>query len=278
MHEYDTALKDLLTRLARLALRDLTGFEVNQWRDVELPEVSNPRMDLLGETGDGTLIHIELQSTNDELMPVRMADYGLRVYRQKRVFPVQFVLYVGEAPLRMSDRLELPRLSYEYRLVDIRDLDGEQLLASDAIGDNIIAILTRLRDRHEAIRRVLSRIVDLEPPRRPRMLRLLIVVAGLRRLGTEIEEETKRMPILNDINEHEVLGREYKRGLRQGEQQGEQRGERQGQLRLLRSLIEDRFGPISEWVEQRLSGADNVELERVAHRVLRASTLAELFD
>jgi len=39
MHEYDTALKDLLTGLARLALEELTGLEVKQWRDVELPEV-----------------------------------------------------------------------------------------------------------------------------------------------------------------------------------------------------------------------------------------------
>ena len=52
------------------------------------------------------------------------------------------------------------------------------------------------------------------------MFRLLMVVAGLRRLGTEIEEETKRMPILNDINEHEVLGREYKRGVQVGQEQG----------------------------------------------------------
>jgi len=227
-------------------------------------------MDLLGETGDGTLIHIELQSTNDELMAVRMADYGLRVYRQKRVFPEQVVLYLGEAPVRMKDRLELSRLSFRYRLVDIRDLDGERLLDSDAIGDNIIAILARVRDLHEAIRRVLRRIPALEPARRGRMLRLLMVVAGLRRLGTEIEEETKRMPILNDINDHEVLGREYKRGV--------QVGAEQGQVRLLRSMIEDRFSPVPSWVYERLNAAHGAELEAIGHRILRASSVDELFD
>jgi predicted transposase YdaD len=278
MHEYDTALKDLLTGLARLALRELTGVEVTGWRDVELPEVSNPRMDLLGETGDGSLIHIELQSTNDELMAVRMADYGLRVYRQKRVFPMQFVLYVGDGALRMSDRLELPRLSFQYRLVDIRDLDGEKLLDSDAIGDNIIAILTRVRDRQEAIRRILRKIVDLEPSRRGRMFRLLMVVAGLRRLGTEIEEETKRMPILNDINDHEVLGREYKRGVQQGLQQGVQQGLQQGELRLLTAMLEDRFGELPEWAREKLSGFGSAQLELMGRRVLRAGSLRELFE
>ena len=133
MHEYDTALKEVLIFLARLAFREITGFDAPEWRDVELPEVSNPRMDLLGETRDGQLIHIELQSTNDDQMAVRMADYGLRAYRQKRIFPHQFVLYVGEAPLRMPDKLELPQLRYQFRLIDIRDLDGDRLIESEAI-------------------------------------------------------------------------------------------------------------------------------------------------
>src|SRR5205085_4845599 len=45
-------------------------------------------------------------------------------------------------------------------------------------------------------------------------------------------EEARKMPILNDILDHEVLGREYKRGLQQGE------------LTVLRRQIEKRFGSI----------------------------------
>jgi len=97
------------------------------WRDVELPEVTNPRIDLLGETGDGTLVHIELQSTNDPQMALRMLGYGLRVYKLHGKFPNQVVLYLGEAPLRMSDQLMLRGLSFQYRAVDIRELDGERL-------------------------------------------------------------------------------------------------------------------------------------------------------
>jgi hypothetical protein len=37
-------------------------------------------------------------------------------------------------------------LSFEYRQIDIRTLDGERLLESDAVGDNVIAILAKLRD------------------------------------------------------------------------------------------------------------------------------------
>jgi hypothetical protein len=53
-------------------MRDLAGTAVAKWLDVELPKVQNPRLDLLGETVDGGLVHVELQSGNDPAMPLRM--------------------------------------------------------------------------------------------------------------------------------------------------------------------------------------------------------------
>jgi hypothetical protein len=67
MHEYDSTLKLLLQGSATL--------------NVELPKVQNRRVDLLGETADGGLIHIEIQSTNDDQMALRMAEYCLAIYR-----------------------------------------------------------------------------------------------------------------------------------------------------------------------------------------------------
>ena len=45
--------------------------------------------------------------------------------------------------MRMPGRIDSDRLSFEYRLVDIRTLDGRELLASDCVGDNILAILAK---------------------------------------------------------------------------------------------------------------------------------------
>ena len=101
MHEFDVALK-LTLREVDCVIRELIGTTVARWLNVELPEVQNTRVDLLGETGAGELVHIELQSTNDADMALRMAEYCLRVFRQFKKFPHQVLLYVGEAPLRMS--------------------------------------------------------------------------------------------------------------------------------------------------------------------------------
>src|SRR5260370_3732871 len=158
MQEYDVALKLLLRGSARLTMRELTGGRVEKWLDVELPKVQNTRVDLLGETHEASLVHLELQSGNDVAMPLRMTEYCLGVFRLFGKFPRQVLLYVGEAPLRMDSELCGPDVWFRYSAIDIRELDGDRLLESEEVGDNVIAILARLRDDKDAVRRIVERI------------------------------------------------------------------------------------------------------------------------
>lgn len=275
MHEYDAALK-LTLRDVDDALRQLTGTAIARWFNVELPQVRNARVDMLGEGETGELIDIELQATNDRTMPLRMLDYCLHIYRQLDRFPTQIVLYAGETPLNMEDKLSGPALSFSYRLVDVRDLDGERLLESAHIGDNIVAILTRLPDMRAAVHRVVERIADLPGEARDAAFAQLFILAGLRRLGDAIQEEAKKMPILIDILDHDVIGPEYRRGVREGVEQGVQQGVQQGELRILRRMIEKRFGKLPEWAEERLASRTAIELEELGIRTLDAPSLEDL--
>jgi len=72
------------------------------------------------------------------------------------------------------------------------------------------------------------------------------------------------MPILNEILENKVLGREFKRGLQQGLEEGE--------LKILRLQIEERFGTLPDWAEKRLTNLSASELEELSVRVLNAET------
>ncbi len=260
MQEYDIALKLLLQGSAMLTMQQLAGSAVHQWLNVELPEVQSPRVDLLGETSSQSLIHIELQSTNDPTMPLRMAEYCLRVLRHFKRLPSQVLLYVGEPPLRMDGELSGPDVWFRYRVVDIRDLDGQQLLESPEVSDNVIALLTRLRDREEAVRRIVSRIANLEPGERETRLVQLLILAGLRRLEDKVEQEARTMPILNDILDNKVFGREFKRG----------------EMTILRRQLEKRFGPLPGWAEERLAGYSISELEVLSLSVLDAQSLPDL--
>jgi len=264
LQEYDVALKLLLRLPGLLALQELTGTAIDTWVDAELPKIQNIRADLLGKTTDGSLIHLELQSSNDGAMPLRMAEYALGIFRLFRQFPRQVLVYVGEVPLRMETELQGPEFSFRYRAVDIRTLDGDRLLESTAVGDNVIAILARLRDHKEAVRRIVERIASLPGAEREASLSQLLVLSGLRHLEESVEQEARKMPILNSILDNKVLGREYKRGLQDGE------------LTVLHRQVEKKFGPLPSWAEERLAGRSTTELEELSIRVLDAASLEDL--
>ena len=76
------------------------------------------------------------------------------------------------------------------------------------------------------------------------------------------------MPVYIDISENKVLGPAYKRAIKEGELEGE--------LRILRLLIEKRFGPMPAWVEERLAGRSTTELEDLSVRVLDAHSIEDL--
>jgi hypothetical protein len=136
--------------------------------------------------------------------------------------------------------------------------------------------VTRLQDEKSAVRGIVRRIAGLDSVERDVALGQLIVLSGLRGLEKTVEEEIRKMPILNDIMDHKVLGREYKRGRAEGIEEGRQDGVQQGELRILRRLLEKRFGPIPAWVEERLGGQSAEDLEALSVRLLEARSLEEL--
>jgi hypothetical protein len=260
MQEYDVALKVLLQSQATRTISDLTGTAIAKWLDVELPKVQNLRLDLLSETVDDGLVHLELQSGNDSAMSLRMAEYCLGVFRLFGRFPQQVLLYVGEEPLRMATELRGGGLSFHYEAVDIRSLDGDRLLVSEEVSDNVIAILAHLRDHKEAARKIVARLAGLEPAQRATALEQLFILAGLRRLEETVEREARKMPIHIDILENQVLGREFKRG----------------EVTVLRRQIEKRFGTLPDWVEERLATASTSQLDQWTLRILDAASLEDL--
>jgi hypothetical protein len=288
MHEYDTALKSFLCN-GRESLLAITSLTVERWHNVELPAVRNRRVDLLGEAGDGRLIHIELQSTNETGMALRMLEYCAAVCRQFGRFPAQIVLYVGEASMRMPGTLKGPGLAFDCKMVDIRELDGERLLQSDRIEDNVIAVLAKVNNQRDAVKRILRRIAEGDPAERAGALSGLLILAGLRRLAAEvIEQEASQMPILDDIIDHPVLGprirraeekaleRGLRQGLEQGLEQGREEGRHHGELAVLLRQVEKRFGSVPPQLRDRLEKMAASEVEAVALRLLDARSIDEL--
>jgi hypothetical protein len=274
VHEYDTTLKSVLSRLNGSTLASLTGFTIERWHSVEFPQVRALRADLIGETPARQIVHLELQSRNEADMLLRMAEYAIVIFRKFRRWPAQIVLYVGESPFRMTTTLESEFFSFRCRMVDIRSLEAEPLPSSELLEDNIIAVLMHSVSPRQAVRRILERIAASEPAKRGIALRELAILAGLRSLGTIVQEETTRMPILDDIMDHDLFGPAIRRGMEMGQAEGYQRGERS----IIARQMEQRFGPIPTWAQEKLGAVPTDEIERLALRLLDAQSLEELLS
>jgi predicted transposase YdaD len=276
LQQYDAILKSALRHLTGSVLKPLSGVRVSRWLNVDLPTVQSRRADMLGEAADGTLLHIELQSANQARMAHRMLEYASAIERRFGRFPEQMVLYVGSAGLRMKGELSGPGLRYRCRMVDIRELDGEALLTSRRVEDNIIAILARLGDERRAIQRILGRIAKTGSRRREAILTELVLLAGLRKLEPILRQEAEKMPILNDIMDHQLIGPAIRKGLRQGLEKGLEQGRQEGERTLILRLIARRFGPVSPAVRKRIEALPARKLERLGLRLLDADSLEEL--
>ena len=294
MAQFDPALKLLFQRSASTLLREIAGVSIERWLNVELPKVQNPRVDLLGESADGRLIHFEFQKENDRRMEYRMAEYYLAIYRLLNRHPTQIVIYVGQEPMRMKERLETAAMSHQYQLVDIRTLNGRALLESPRVEDRILAILADVPDRSEAAQRILAAIAQCEPEERTELVAQFLVIAGLRQLENTVLEEARKMAISAEslIRENKVLGpllakaeqearqkglqEGRQEGLQEGRQEGVREGRQEGELFLIRRLIEKRFGAIPAWADERFSKSSAAELEELGLRILDASNLEDL--
>jgi hypothetical protein len=88
----------------------------------------------------------------------------------------------------------------ETRVTGIR----RSVLESEEVGDNVIAILARVRDHKEAVRKIVARLAGLAPAERATALEQLFILAGLRQLEETVEREVRKMPVYIDILENKV--------------------------------------------------------------------------
>jgi hypothetical protein len=255
--QYDVSLKLLFYHSNGLIARQLFGGPVVEWVSVEQPKVTNMRVDLLAQLEDGSLRHVELQAKNEPDMGRRQAEYYLGFHRLVGEHVDQIMLYVGREPLRMRPVFETPTMRYEFRLLDIRDVDGEPLLASEDWGDNLLALLTSV-EQQRVLLRVEEQIRKLKGEEQETAAKLFVIISGI--IG--LEEVVVRRLHMIDIMENKVLGPAILKG----------------EATILATQLEERFGTLPEWVSQKLGSAKEAELLAWAKRILSARTLDDVFN
>ncbi len=267
--QYDTTFKDLFKNPPQRLLQLLVGQQAVAILPVEFASTQKRVPDLVFLMDDDSLFHTELHSKSEE-MDWRMLMYYTFIRQQypNKVL-IQKVLYVGEARWKPQIGIEEPNLSFRYEVVDIRDIDCREMMASPLLEENILAILCRMGDQNETIREILCRISGLPDKARADALTKLVILSRLRRLETVVKKEAEEMALTFNVMENDVLRPLFLQERMDGEQAGESK--------ILTRQLQRRFGNLPAWASEKIAQAESPALEEWSLRVLDATTLESVF-
>ncbi|MEO5358694.1 MAG: hypothetical protein H7844_15545, partial [Nitrospirae bacterium YQR-1] len=198
MHQQlDLTLRKLFKDIPVGLLKFLTGFDTGKFLDVALVDIQYRFPDLIVELPDGSILHIEIQSTNDSTMLMRMYLYSALIFSQFGVLPRQIVLYVGNKPHNMKTTVG----TYFYEIIDIGDIDCSELLKSCKPEDIVLALLCKSENIDATISKIVEKLSALPTKTRNDYFVKLLNLAEFRKLSQKVSEEVKKMPITIDVRE-----------------------------------------------------------------------------
>src|SRR5690554_4301004 len=112
--------------------------------------------------GNTSILHVEIESKNDRMMPARMAHYFTMLHLLHKLPIKQYVIYIGDRPCTMSDCLTLPSMQFNYELISISDIPHRMLLDPDRPESEIFALLGDLEGKpiEEVVGGILERLAE----------------------------------------------------------------------------------------------------------------------
>ena len=169
-------------------------------------------------------------------MPLRMLLYFSLILANYGEARLQYVIYIGEEPLKKENSLKIGNLEFSYKLINLsKEIPCEELLNSDNPNDWILSILYKTDDEEKLVKEVLRKISSLEDERKKReLLSELLIVAGLRKkkILNIVAKEVKTMPITIDLEEHPL----YKEGLEKELVKGLEKAKKEDVIKLFKNL------------------------------------------
>ncbi|MCS6905433.1 MAG: hypothetical protein NZ576_08670 [Bacteroidia bacterium] len=171
-YSYDSAIKETFVRVLSSLSNRVLGINIQAVEELnlELQATIKRRLDYLArvqlilESGEikECILHIEFQSRNHSHMHMRMMEYYALLYRKYKLEILQYVIYVGNEPLRMQNSIEHTRLQFYYELIDLREFSSQDFLEAESIWENLLAILANWGGLRvdEVIEVLLHRIIN----------------------------------------------------------------------------------------------------------------------
>ena len=218
----------------------------------EQARVEDRRADLVARVknreGKSYILHVELQNDNQKHMPLRMMRYYTDLALEHEGEEIeQHLLYIGKAPLTMSDHVRAREWRYCYKIMDMRQLDSEHFLRSGNPDALVLAILCDIGDEPEpVVAHIVEELRRLHGDQLDSLRNSLLKLENLarnRNLQNSVKEKSKMIVNIEELATYqEGLERGQVQGREEGREQGREQGQEQERQEIVLRLL-DKFLP-----------------------------------
>jgi len=218
------------------------------------------------------LLHIEfhLDPTSDPPLSFRMLEYWVRLFRRYRTPARQVVLLLKSTPAarEMPSTFTAGMTHHGFHVLRLWEVEATELLDDEALLP--LAVLGKADSDEALLRETAARVEQMtDASQRANVSACVQVLAGLR-----FDRELIRALFREEAMRESVIYQEIiERGLAQGVERGLAQGSHLEAIRLARTLLERRFGPLPESIAAQVALLSREQAENLAVETLNFDSL-----
>ena len=247
-NRFDITLKEVFEGIEEEFCKLFLGLKIKKAtkQNIELNKIEEKKADyiakIIDEENKEYILHLEFQVTNHKNMNIRMLRYWSEIYQRYNLPIIQIVVYVGKEKLKMKNKIisntPYSKIDFEYKLIDIRELDCNLLLQTNNPDLLVLSILCDIKEEkskfiHKLLLKLSDIIKDDDNQFKNYMLKLE-TLSDLRNLNETIKKE-------EDMLEGYKVPVErlpsYQLALQRGEIKGKEEGKIEGKIETKKYII-----------------------------------------
>ena len=216
------------------------------------------------------VLHLEFQTSPDETMPFRMADYRLRVHRRypnKNMRQVVIYLKSTGSDLVQQNVFSISGLRHEFEVMRLWEQPIADLLKFPGLLP--LAVLGRSNDRTQTLQEI-SLVIDSIENRREQSN---IAAATSILAGLVLKKEVIRTILREEIMQESVI---YQDIVATATAKGKAEGIKEGEVSMILRLLKRRLGQVESEDENRLNQLSVKQLETLGEALLDFSNRDDL--
>lgn len=279
---YDNVCKYLVEWFPESFARWLLGSPVPliQLQPTELSSEPIRADSLILLRAQNLILHLEFQTDPDPDIPLRMADYCLRLFRRYPDQEVrQIVIYLRKTQSERVYQISFQRGSLSHRFEVLRLWEQDPEVLSQYPGLLPLAVLADPENPEPRLRQVARAIAEMEDPKlRQELKAATAVLAGLTWTPEEISRVLGGLAVRESTIYQMWRAEALKEGREEGLKQGLEQGLQQEAARLTLSQLRRKLGSLPEDLSETIRLLPTEQLEALAEALLDFQTLADLIQ